>query len=459
MPARRPIRKPPRWPACRAGREGAFVQPVGMGGDAPRAGAVPDDRHAARRSLRLHPAGPPGRPELQRADDDRGGRLAGRQRAAGAGPGAQPHGARGAATRAHRQRAQLRAPGLWRDDAVDEGRHLGSRAGHGLVPGAQEDRRRAPRIPRRRARPAVQRRVHRRLQRAVCAQRARAALERTAGADRGPQAQAAVGRRRDQGLGHRPPGRAGASRVQQPEADRARPEPSAADRRAGTPERDGTGRLDRRRDGPRVRARRRRLARRARCGRGAGGSGRAAAAAGRRGHGPQRPRRPAELHRAPRRPAGAAAGRDLRQERQHPEAGAGARRAHGCAEGHAAAGCGRGQGGRPAEDRRRIGVGIRTRLSRGAGHRAGGVLRLPRLAHRHRRRRLGAAGAGAGGHRHARRGLGAGPHLAGRADHRARPAGGRRHHRRGDDGGEDGAGLGQACAPPPSPTAAPPSRC
>ena len=38
--------------------------------------------------------------------------------------------------------------------------------------------------------------------------------------------------------------------------------------------------------------------------------------------------------------------------------------------------------------------------------------------------------------------LGAGPHLAGRTDHRAGPAGRRRHHRGGDDGGEAGAGLG-----------------
>ena len=40
-------------------------------------------------------------------------------------------------------------------------------------------------------------------------------------------------------------------------------------------------------------------------------------------------------------------------------------------------------------------------------------------------------------------GIGAAQDLAGRADHRARPAGGRRHHRGRDDGAEDGGGLRQ----------------
>jgi multidrug efflux pump len=42
--------------------------------------------------------------------------------------------------------------------------------------------------------------------------------------------------------------------------------------------------------------------------------------------------------------------------------------------------------------------------------------------------------------------------LAGLADHRAGPAGGRRDHRGRDDGAQDGGGLRQGRAPPPSPT-------
>ena len=50
----------------------------------------------------------------------------------------------------------------------------------------------------------------------------------------------------------------------------------------------------------------------------------------------------------------------------------------------------------------RVGVGVRALVPRGAGHRAGGVAAVPRLAHRRRRGGVGAAGAGAGRDRDAR---------------------------------------------------------
>ena len=50
-------------------------------------------------------------------------------------------------------------------------------------------------------------------------------------------------------------------------------------------------------------------------------------------------------------------------------------------------------------------------------------------------------------------------HLAGRPDHRARPAGRRRHDHGRDDGHAAGARRRQGTAPPPSPTPRPPFRC
>ena len=72
-------------------------------------------------------AGPAGGPELLRAVDDGHRHLAGRDRAADAGRGAQPHGEEVRAARSLREGRHLCAPGLRRHDDHREGRHLAAR--------------------------------------------------------------------------------------------------------------------------------------------------------------------------------------------------------------------------------------------------------------------------------------------------------------------------------------------
>ena len=71
---------------------------------------------AHRRRARLHQARPARGPELLRAVDDRDGHLAGRDRAADPGRGAQPHGEEVRAARPLREGRHVRAPGLRRHD-------------------------------------------------------------------------------------------------------------------------------------------------------------------------------------------------------------------------------------------------------------------------------------------------------------------------------------------------------
>jgi hypothetical protein len=181
-----------------------------MGRHAPAHGAVPHHHDAGRRRVFVQPVGAPGGPDLRGAADD-GHRGVARCNGAGrAGPGAQSHRAEAAGAGPVRLRAQLRTPGLRRHHAVDEGRQQQGRARQRLVPGAQEDRRRPPGVPRRRARPILQRRVQRPLQRALCAERARSLDGRAADGHRRGEAPPAERARRGQG---RRAGQAGRARV------------------------------------------------------------------------------------------------------------------------------------------------------------------------------------------------------------------------------------------------------
>ena len=89
-----------------------------------------------------------------------------------------------------------------------------------------------------------------------------------------------------------------------------------------------------------------------------------------------------------------------------------------------------------------FGIGIRQELRRGARYRVGRWFPVARLAHRHCRRAVGAAGPRHRASRHVRRRARPAPDHARRADHCSRAARRRRDHRHRDDGGEDGTGMG-----------------
>ena len=93
---------------------------------------------------------------------------------------------------------------------------------------------------------------------------------------------------------------------------------------------------------------------------------------------------------------------------------------------------------RPAARRLPCGTGVHALLRRGTRHRSGCQLPLARLARRHRRRDLGAAGARGHLPDHEYHGYGSASDHARRADHRSGADGRRCDHRGRDDGGEDG---------------------
>ena len=144
-------------------------------------------------SLQLHQARPARGPELLGAVDDRRRRLAGCDRPADAGRGAQPHGEEVRAGRPLREGGHLRAAGLWRHDPHREGRHLEGRPARSLVPGAQEAARPEPRTAGRRDRPGRQRRIRRRVRPDLRRQGRRHRPRRSVGRGREHQAQPAEG--------------------------------------------------------------------------------------------------------------------------------------------------------------------------------------------------------------------------------------------------------------------------
>ena len=155
-------------------------------------------------------------PELLRAVDDGDGPLAGRDRAAGAGRGAEPHGEEVRAARPLREGRDLRAPGLRRHDDQRERRHVQGGPARGLVPGAQEVQRHPARASRRRDRPDLQRRVRRRVGAALRRERRRRRPRRALRRHRRHQAAAAQGADGEEGRRLRQAGEEGVRGVLAP---------------------------------------------------------------------------------------------------------------------------------------------------------------------------------------------------------------------------------------------------
>ncbi len=222
-----------------------------MGAEPPPRRAVPDPRDHDRRRAGLQEARPARRPEVLGAVDDRDGHLAGRDRAADAGRGAQPDGEEVRAARPLRQGQDLRAAGLrWNAD-LGQGRHLARRSARGVVSGAQEVQRHQARAAARRDRADLQRRVRRRDRAAVCGQGRRRQPVGAFRHRRGHQAPAAQGADGQEGRHLRQAGQEGVCRVLQRAPRRAR-DHAAADRgKPAQPERHRGERAGRHRHRPR----------------------------------------------------------------------------------------------------------------------------------------------------------------------------------------------------------------
>lgn len=315
-------------------------------------------------------------------------------------------------------------------------------AGH-LVSGAQEGRRH-PRNPAAgRSRPVFQRRIRRRLPAGVRHLGRRVQLCRAEGSGRlAARGAAAPADRREGGSGRRPAAAGVPEPVDGAPGQSAR-EPAGADRGDCRPQRHAGGRPDREHRRPPAPAPGRPVRQRGRRAPGAGASDRRPAAdGGRSGRSLGRVSGSGRTAHARERPSGGGACHldGCRRQcgrfapRRGGADGAPGGRPDGGRAGHA--------GGRRAAGGHAHAQQVPVQAGRGNRHRAAGQLRHAGLA-------VGPGGghrlsAGAGRDLHGHEGDGHRPaaHLAGRADHLARPAGGRRHHHRRDDAGEDASGPG-----------------
>ncbi len=430
-----------------------------MGAEEALAGDLPDDHRRGGRRHVVHEAGPRRGPADHRAHHDRGRRLArcdgGRDgqagdRAARADPAGdrlpRPH------PQLHHRRADddLRRPGAI-DAARQDSRHL--------VPGAQEHRRHAPHAAAGRARAVPQRQLRRHLRHHLRVHRRRLQLPRTARLRGGRALAPAAGARRLEDRGAGCAGRADLHRVLARAPGGPAPEPEPDRGHAAGAEPGATGRHDAGRAGARVPARDRRLRLRKRHRGGELRLRRPHLPPRRHRHGAARLHRPAAADVPRQRQAGDRPGdRDARC-RRHPGAGREPAPRDDRHQGQPAGGHRNDAGGRPGGDGRSGDQRLHDLAVAGHRHHSGVQLRQPgRTA-----RRGGGAGDsaddgdrvrdhGRGQHRPA-------PHLAGRADHRARDAG----RRRDDHGGRDAAPARRRrharTKRRPSPTVRWPRRC
>ena len=373
-----------------------------MGDHASGARPVHDPAARRGRDLLLLQSRPRRGPVLHHQDDGRERRLARRHRRGDADAGRRQDREEAAGAALSRPRPKLFAAGRLLHPGLSHG-YDAARQGEGpLVPGAQEGRRHPGRSACRHHRPQFQRRVRRRLFRHLHADRRRLEPRRPQDAGRGHPPDPAARSRRQQGRYHRRASAEDLHRVQPRKARHARHHPAADLRQRRPAERRGLRRLGRDLGRPHQCARHRRLLRRRGHRRRAGAGRRPCVPARRHRHGQARLRGPADLHRARRRQACDRPRRLDGGRRQHPHPRREPERGD---EGHHRRAAGRHRrhpDRRPAAYRRRVGLGIRQDLRRGARHRAGRELPVARLAHRHRRRAVGAAGARDRASRHVR---------------------------------------------------------
>ncbi len=185
-------------------RRHAALQPVGLGGHAPRAGRLPDRADLRVRRPRLQQARPQRGSELHPEADGRDRHLGRRDRAGDAGSAGRADRTQVAGPAASRPPHHVRAAGLPRQPRDLRRQHAPGRGARTVLSGAQEAQRPQAEPAGRHQGSERRRRIRRCLRRGVRADRRRQRRADTAGRARAGPAAARAGRRKSHHLGGNP---------------------------------------------------------------------------------------------------------------------------------------------------------------------------------------------------------------------------------------------------------------